>query len=161
MTPYQFGIKMAVKTAAAPQAMNMNAQPKPLTSGQRVENYMRNINEPAQPRPPRVALPKPQTPVLPNLNPSMLMGNNQPQYSPSPEYNQSSNFMGVASAPIDDIDVGPLDVPSKPVPSALASMPSTKQLMSKVQVPPRSPFNLAKTTPAPVQQPAPTDVAKF
>ena len=159
MTPYQFGIKMAVKTAASPQAMNMNVQPKPLTSGQRVENYMRNINQPDMRN--IVAPPKPQTPVLPNLNTSMLMGNNQPQYSPSPEYNQSSNFMG--SAPVADIDVGPLDVPSQAAPSALASMPSTKQLMSKVPVAVNSPFgqNVARTAPAPVPQPAPTDVAKF
>jgi hypothetical protein len=154
MTPYQFGIKMAV----APQAMNMNAQPSPLSSGQRVEEYMRTVNQPA--RPPRIAPPKTQTPVMPNLNPEMLMGNNNAQqYSSSPEYNQSSNLLG--SAPVGDIDVGSLDVPSKPRPSFMSSVPSNKQLMAKVTTAPRSPFNPVKPAPAPLPKPPTTDVAKF
>jgi len=160
MTPYQFGIKMAIKTAAAPQAMRPNDDPpsQPMTSGQRVEEYMRTINQPPKPpRVPRVAPPKPQMPVPPNLNTSMLMGNNPPQYSQA--YSQQLESMG--NMPVDDIDVGPLDVPSKPSPSFMSSVPSTKQLMAKVI--PQSPFNLAKTppAPAPLPQPAPTDVAKF
>jgi hypothetical protein len=147
MTPYQFGVKMAIKTAAAPQAMNMNAQPQPLTTGQRVEEHMRRVNQPAQP--PRAAPPKKQTPVLPPMNTSMLMGNNPPQYSQQPE--------SMGNMPVDDLTIEPPDV-TRPSPSALNSLPTNKQLMSKV---PRSPFNLAKTTPAPAPKPPTTDVAKF
>ena len=158
MTPYQFGIKMAVAPQAA-SMMGAGGKPQPLTSGQMVEQHMRTINQP--PKPLRVAPPKPQPPVMPNLNTSMLMGNNALPYSYSPAYNQSSNFMGVTSAPIDDIDVGPMDYAGKPSPSFMSSVPSTKQLMAKVPTAPRSPFNAATVQQPTAPAPAPTDVAKF
>jgi hypothetical protein len=156
MTPYQFGAKLAVKLAAAPQAASMlNGNAPPPTTGQRLEQYMQRVNQPAA-RPKTVRTPArtpAASPVLPNLNTSMLMGNNPPHYS--------QPAAPVGNMPVADIDVGPLDVPGKPSPSALDSLPSNKQLMSKVT---HNPFSqsLAKSPPPPAPKPAPpTDVAKF